>query len=173
MLQLPCSPLCTWCTVCDIILLFQPVCSLWLVQGSRCRSRFSKNKYICLPFEIISIYFCSSFPCLRKMGWFFSSFPFLSYHIIIRSVIPIYWCLSFSYMQIWAGSSKVTCRYNTTILTVTLTELRLSALAGRALRLSALLPPTLTLLFPYIASPLLLHSFLALIEQRRSAWCPL
>lgn len=85
-----------------------------LLLGSKCRSRFSKSKeYICLPFKITSIYFCSHFPCLFSnfYDFLFISFPVIPNHYLVNYPC-IYWRLSFSYMQNCAESSKVTCRYN-------------------------------------------------------------
>lgn len=135
---------------------------------------FKRNKLdICVQFRII-IHFCAPFPCLiPPLFIIWLSVFLLLYCIIIWSVIPASIHLSVSRICSSDKPLNFTCRYNIPVLTVTSTELRLSASAGRTPHPPPPPPNPLALLFPCFASPSILHSFFALVEQRRSVCCPL
>lgn len=82
--------------------------------------------------------------------WF--SVHFFSWRIASLSgqLSPHLWTTHFSYMQIWAESSKVTCRYNIPILPGTLTEMKCLSWACASSQRS---PP------PSSRPPLSLHCF--------------
>lgn len=121
---------------------------------------------ICVQFGIISVHFCTPFPALLRLSVFL-----LSYCIFIWSVMAASRHLSISQTYRSDKPLNFTCRYNIPVLTITTTELRLSASAGRMLHLNP--PHPSALLFPCFASPSPLHSFFALTEKRRSVCCPL